>query len=262
MGVSLFAIIITFIRAYVLLIAGINQSKYVHDKMIKSLLYADLSNFFNRVPIGRIVNRLTKDLRELDEVVMDSLFFVLITVIELMGTLFICLYAGTVFALIPMIVVGVLTNEVRKYYLKTTREVSRYQKTTNSPVVSGFLSTISGLSTIRAFGRQDDFTKAQLSYFDSNKRVRLTASGLESWFALVLSFLSFFINMPCIAYCMFSQGTDPSAMGLLMVYCLGVSEGIVALTWAQAGFTNQLVAIERIYKFMRIEPEKRYSGYS
>lgn len=126
MGISFLSIVFTFIRAYVLLIAGNNQSKYVHDKMITSLLYADLNNFFNRVPIGRIVNRLTKDLRELDEVVMGSLFFVLITVIELMSTLFICLYAGTVFALIPMIVVGVLTNEVRKYYLKTTREVSRY----------------------------------------------------------------------------------------------------------------------------------------
>lgn len=40
-----------------------SQGKKVHDKLMKSLLYASLSNFFNRVPIGRIVNRLTKDLR-------------------------------------------------------------------------------------------------------------------------------------------------------------------------------------------------------
>jgi hypothetical protein len=35
----------------------------VHKSMIKGLLYASLSNFYNRVPVGRIINRLTKDLR-------------------------------------------------------------------------------------------------------------------------------------------------------------------------------------------------------
>jgi ABC-type multidrug transport system fused ATPase/permease subunit len=110
MSLNLSAVFFIFIRAYVLLIAGNNQSKLVHDKMIKGILYADLSNFFNRVPIGRIVNRLTKDLRELDEVVMDYFIYVLISIVELLGGLFICVYAGTPFALIPMIVVGFLAN--------------------------------------------------------------------------------------------------------------------------------------------------------
>jgi ATP-binding cassette, subfamily C (CFTR/MRP), member 1 len=50
-------------RASIMIISSTKQGKVVHDKMMKSLLYASLSNFFNRVPIGRIVNRLTKDLR-------------------------------------------------------------------------------------------------------------------------------------------------------------------------------------------------------
>ncbi len=54
------------VRAIVMVISSTKQGKVVHDKLIKSLLYASLSNFFNRVPVGRIVNRLTKDLREID----------------------------------------------------------------------------------------------------------------------------------------------------------------------------------------------------
>ena len=46
--------------------AGVMQGFKVHKKMTKALLYASLGNFFNRVPVGRIVNRLTKDLRQLD----------------------------------------------------------------------------------------------------------------------------------------------------------------------------------------------------
>lgn len=53
---------------------------------------------------------------------------------------------------------------------------------------------------------------------------------------MVLSFLSFLINMPCIAYCMFSENTDPATMGLLMVYALGISDSVVNITQSEAGF--------------------------
>lgn len=43
--------------------SGAKQGQAVHRSMIKALLYASLGKFYNRVPIGRIVNRLTKDLR-------------------------------------------------------------------------------------------------------------------------------------------------------------------------------------------------------
>ena len=34
----------------------------VHDRMAESLLYAPLNEFFDRVPLGRILNRFTKDI--------------------------------------------------------------------------------------------------------------------------------------------------------------------------------------------------------
>ena len=49
--------------SYTITISGGKQSTIAHRNVILSLLYASLGNFYNRVPIGRIVNRLTKDLR-------------------------------------------------------------------------------------------------------------------------------------------------------------------------------------------------------
>jgi ABC-type multidrug transport system fused ATPase/permease subunit len=125
-GLTVLSVVFTFIRASVLLIVGNNQSKLVHDRMIKGLLYADLSTFFNRVPVGRIVNRLTKDLRELDEVIMQFFAFVLIGIFQLLGALFICVYAATPYALIPMVFVFFLSEKLRKYYLKSQKEVARF----------------------------------------------------------------------------------------------------------------------------------------
>lgn len=71
-----------------------------------------------------------------------------------LGALAICIYTTTPFAIIPILIVAYLANLLRKYYLKTQREVARFEKSTNSPLASGLLSTISGLSTIRAFGKE------------------------------------------------------------------------------------------------------------
>lgn len=52
-----------FTRSAILVTAGFRQGRKIHKRIIKSLLYASLNEFHERVPVGRILNRLTKDLR-------------------------------------------------------------------------------------------------------------------------------------------------------------------------------------------------------
>ena len=40
----------------------------IHKKMSHCLLYAPLNEFFDRVPLGRILNRLTKDVNIIDDI--------------------------------------------------------------------------------------------------------------------------------------------------------------------------------------------------
>ena len=67
--------------------------------------------------------------------------------------------------------------------------------------------------------------------------------------------------MPCIAYCMFSNSSNPSLVGLLMVYALSLSDSMIDLTLASAFFETKLISIERVYTFMSIETEKDYKEY-
>ena len=98
------------------------------------------------------------------------------------------------------------------------------------------MSTISGLSTIRAFKNERLVSKTQMEYFDLNKTVRIDRSGLENWFSMNLAFLSFLIQLPVIAFSLFSPGTDPATMGLLMVYALKISKTVVWLVQSEADF--------------------------
>ncbi len=63
LALSISSSIFMLIRAYTLVIGGIKCGTTVHKKITKALLYASLNKFYNRVPLGRIINRLTKDMR-------------------------------------------------------------------------------------------------------------------------------------------------------------------------------------------------------
>lgn len=55
------------IRVFTVVMSALKLGRTIHKKIIKSLLYAGMTQFYNRVPVGRIINRLSKDLRQIDE---------------------------------------------------------------------------------------------------------------------------------------------------------------------------------------------------
>jgi ABC-type multidrug transport system fused ATPase/permease subunit len=89
---------------------------------------------------------------------------------------------------------------------------------------------------------------------DINKRVRLTKSGIESWFSINLTYLSFFINMVSVGYCILSDNPNASLAGLLMNYAITLSSTIRSFTNDATVFESKVVALERIYAFTKIEP--------
>lgn len=126
----------------------------MHRLMINALLKASLRKFYSRVPIGRIVNRLTKDLRELDEAIGPAIGGLLVCFFQLLGTISICVYSSTPYLLIPTAIIAYLCWKLKDYYLTAQREVTRIEKVTNSPIVNGFVSTLRGLESIRAMRLQ------------------------------------------------------------------------------------------------------------
>jgi ABC-type multidrug transport system fused ATPase/permease subunit len=61
--------------------AGINMSNNITKNIIRNLLNASFTKFYNRVLTGRIMNRLSKDIYSIDATLTDvfilfSIFFV------------------------------------------------------------------------------------------------------------------------------------------------------------------------------------------
>lgn len=83
-GMSLLIMLVSSVakvtRSLVIILHNLTISRTVNMKMVSSLCFAPLSTFFDRVPIGRILNRFLKDTDDVDlqlAMTVDRFIFIL-----------------------------------------------------------------------------------------------------------------------------------------------------------------------------------------
>ena len=149
------AIVFGIIRAYLFLVVSLRCSERLHDKMVVAVLQAPVL-FFDANPVGRIMNRFSKDVGCLDEVLPKTFLMSLqLTLLLLTGVV-----VPTVtnpWLLCVFLPLTALIVYISRYYLNTSRELKRLESICRSPVFSHISETLEGLETIRTRGRQGDF---------------------------------------------------------------------------------------------------------
>uniref|UniRef100_A0A8D2LQ35 Cystic fibrosis transmembrane conductance regulator n=1 Tax=Varanus komodoensis TaxID=61221 RepID=A0A8D2LQ35_VARKO len=154
-GLTVAAILFSLLRSLLIFHVLVNASQNLHNNMFQSILKAPVV-FFDTNPIGRILNRFTKDIGHLDDLLP-------LTFLDLMQTLLqICSVVTVAISVIPWILIPlvpllILFIFLRRYFLATSRDIKRLESTTRSPVFSHLSSSLQGLWTIRAFKAEQRF---------------------------------------------------------------------------------------------------------
>ena len=71
-GLGLFQALFILIGSFALSIGGILASQSLHDGMLSNILRSPMA-FFDTTPLGRILNRFSKDIYTIDEAIPNSL---------------------------------------------------------------------------------------------------------------------------------------------------------------------------------------------
>ena len=151
------------IRAFTFLLVSQRCSERLHDKMVVAVLEAPVL-FFDSNPVGRIMNRFSKDVGCMDEVLPKTYLMAIQLVLLVFTTVLVPTVTNPwlLFVVVPM-TAAVLY--ISRYYLKTSRELKRSEFICRSPVFSHISETLDGLETIRTRGRQRDFVDQFCRYF-------------------------------------------------------------------------------------------------
>ena len=146
------ALVLSLLRALLFFNTALNSSQVLHDDMLAAVLRAPVL-FFDTNPVGRVLNRFSRDLSCMDELLPD-------TFLDAIQILLFCVSAivlpsvlnpWIILALLPLLVVFWM---FAKYYVKTSRELRRLEALNRSPVFSHFSDTLEGLVTIRTYNKE------------------------------------------------------------------------------------------------------------
>lgn len=83
------------------------------------------------------------------------------------------------------------------YYLATSREITRLDSITKAPIIHHFSETITGITTIRSFKKQEQFVNENIHRINANLRMEFHNNGSSEWLGFRLELIGSFIL--CVA---------------------------------------------------------------
>lgn len=135
--------------------------------------------------------------------------------------------------------------------------MKRLESVAKSPVFAEFSETLTGISTIRAFSKQDQFSATCFSLNDAFSRAYYCNNAANRWLGIRLEFIGN-IAVGCSALFAVLSADDPSAAGMVGLSITYALEVTGMLNWLIRTFTQMesyMVAIERIDEYSKMDVE-------
>jgi len=247
--------ILGFIRCLLFFNFSLSSSTSIHKAMYSSVMNSPMS-FFNSNPQGRILNRFSKDQGNVDE----QLPTVGITAIELAlfvisAVILVCI--SIPFVMIILFPMGIFFAIARRKYLYSSREIKRLDGITISPVYAEFGATLDGITTIRAFGVEEENHQYFLSLLGKNAKAWYSFILVSRWLGFRLDLESTVFLTTTVLLAVGLKGSiDADLMALALVYTLSLNGQFQWAVRQSAEFETYMTAFERLVHYSRLTAEK------
>ncbi|CED82131.1 multidrug resistance-associated abc transporter [Phaffia rhodozyma] len=246
--------ILMFAGTFLLYLRGITASYNLFNEALHGVMRSRIS-FFDTTPIGRIVNRLSKDITTLDNQLPQQLNQLLNLVFSVFGTIGLVFYTfpylGIIFA--PM---AVLYYIFADFYRRSSREVKRLDSNLRSHVYTSYGEMLGGLASVRAYRQQKVFTKKTEEAIDYQNRANFMTITLQRWLGVRLDFLG---NILVLGIGLFGVGfretISPSKLGVVLTYSLSVTQVFSQLVTIFATVEQDMNTAERVSHYAHLSPE-------
>ena len=204
-------------RAWLFVKLGLRISDRMHRLLFRKLLLAPITTFYDVTPLGRILNRFSKDFDQVDSFLPDLMSQLLQHSFNLAGGLILSALS-TQWFLIVLVPIFYLFGRLQTYFRLSSRELKRLEGVTRSPIFSMFGETLLGLSTIRAFRSEQQFIALQRRNIAANANIYTCFYLTSRWLSLRLDFISNFLVLAVGLFGIFlKESIDPALIGLALL---------------------------------------------
>ena len=126
----------SFMRAFLFAFGGVVAARVVHQKLLKSVVRGKIV-FFDKTPIGQILNRFSSDLSTVDDSLPFILNIFLANFFGVLGPLAVTVYALP-WLLLLLVPLTAIYLHVQHRYRPASRDLKRIGSVTLSPIYSHF----------------------------------------------------------------------------------------------------------------------------
>ncbi|KAI9439890.1 ABC transporter [Lactarius indigo] len=235
----------TFLNGTAIAFIVYSASRRMHDNAITRVMLSPMS-FFETTPVGRIMNRFSKDIDTIDNVLVDS-FRMLINAISSIFGAVVLISILLPWFLIVVAVVFVLYAMASAFYRASAREMKRLDAILRSSLYSHFSETLSGIATIRAYGEEGRFVKENRDQVNTENRAYWMTVTNQRWLGIRLDFLGTLLTLVVAMLTVASRfSISPAQTGVTLSYILSIQQTFTWVVRQLAEVENDMNSVERI----------------
>jgi ABC-type multidrug transport system fused ATPase/permease subunit len=158
--------------------------------------------------------------------------------------------------LIAGVVISAMYFFVGKFYLRSSRDLKRLESVQRSPLFQQFGETLSGITTIRAYGDERRFIRDNMLRINTHSRPFIYLWGANRWLAFRIDVIGDLVAFFAGAFVVFSIGTiDAGSAGLSLSYAISFTENVLWLVRLYAMNEQNMNSVERIKEYLDVEQE-------
>ncbi|XP_056634781.1 putative uncharacterized protein DDB_G0282133 [Diorhabda sublineata] len=249
-------VLLVLSRTFLYYMSCTMASENLHSTMFNKLLKAPM-RFFDTNPSGRILNRFSKDIGCIDEilprVLLDS-----VSIFLVMAGILINIVIANPIMIIILIILGSLYLKFRTWYMATAKTLKHLEGIAKSPVFSHVSSTICGIVTIRSSHSEEIL----INEFDRHQDVHTSAwyltlacmNAFGLWLDLIVLIFLAIVTFSFVITASFTN-VNGSMAGLAISQCM-VLTGMLQYGMKQlAEVINNLTSVERVLQYTTLDNE-------
>ncbi|KAJ1931520.1 Transporter of the ATP-binding cassette (ABC), partial [Linderina macrospora] len=252
--IAVASIVCILLRSLLQFWGSLKASKELHEELLHTILRAPV-RFFDITPVGRLINRFSKDMETIDQSLISSLAIFITELVSSVAILVVIAiitpaFIGGAFVISAIYwIIGVL-------YLSASREIKRFESVTKSPIYTQFGETLNGVSTIRAYGQEKRFMRSNCTKIDDNIRPFIYMWGANRWLSIRVDLAGALVSFLAGLFALLATGRmDAGLAGLSLSYALNFTEHILWVVRFYSYNEMNLNSVERVIEYLDIEPE-------
>ncbi len=255
-GLGLLAVISALFFQRMWLLRAQSAGRVIHDSSISALLKSPL-NYFDRTPIGRILNRFSRDMDSVEREIAQNLERTIGPILHTLAAVLIIVVN------VPLLIVVIAPALIAYYalqrlYRSASRDAQRLASIARSPRFAFFKESLQASALIRAHGQTEVFVK-KYEVLLSNYLKRFYGSILfNRWFSSRIPMLGGAITFGLISAILWlSQSGKITAgiAGLTLVYALRLCDHLNNAIRSFTVVESNMIGVERLSELRHLPAE-------